>query len=102
MSKKDTEDISPDNTGNAFAHVLHWPQTKKPSWWVILGDIKANNVVVQPFKVSDYRMYEMQFQTPPNVRSYTRKVFVVSDTYVEKETYQDVSVRIFLAFIRLD
>lgn len=98
-SKKDAEDISLDNTGGAFAHTPHWPQMKKPSWWVILGDIKANRVVVPPFKVSDvpytesdYRMYKMQFQAPQNVGSYTWRVFVVSDTFVGDDTYQDITV----------
>ena len=109
VSKKDVEDISLDNTGKAFAHTPHWPQTKKPSWWVILGDIKANRVVVPPFKVSDvpytdsdYRMYKMQSQAPPNVGSYTWRVFVVSDTYVGEDTYQDITVRISLPFLGLD
>jgi translocation protein SEC63 len=103
VSKKDAEDISLDNTGRAFAHAPRWPQMKKPSWWVILGDIKANRVVVPPFKVSDipytdsdYRMYKMQFQAPPNVGSYTWRVFVVSDTYVGDDTYQDITVRFAL------
>lgn len=102
VSKKDAEDMSLDNTGRAFAHAPHWPQMKKPSWWVILGDIKTNRVVVPPFKVSDvpytdsdYRMYKMQFQAPPNVGSYTWRVFVVSDTYVGEDTYQDITVRFF-------
>lgn len=102
VSKKDAEDVSLDNTGRAFAHAPHWPQLKKPSWWVILGDIKANRVVVPPFKVSDvpytdsdYRMYKMQFQAPPNVGSYTWRIFVVSDTYVGDDTYQDITVRFF-------
>ena len=76
VSKKDAEDISADNTGKAFAYAPHWPQMKKPSWLVILCDIKVNMVVVPPFKVSDlpytdsdYRMYKMQFQAPPNIGS---------------------------------
>lgn len=102
LSKKDMEDISLDNTGRTYAHAPHWPQMKKASWWVILGDIKTNRVVVPPFKVSDvpytdfdYRMYKMQFQAPPNVGSYTWRVFVVSDTYIGDDTYQDITVRCF-------
>ena len=109
VGKKDAEDISLDNTGRTFAHAPHWPQTKKPSWWVVLGDIKANRVVVPPFKVSDvpytdsdYRMYKMQFQAPPNVGSYTWRVFVVSDTYVGDDTYQDITVRLSLGRLDLD
>lgn len=100
-SKKDAEDVSSDNTGKTFAHAPHWPLAKKPSWWVILGDIKANRVVVPPFKVSDvpftdsdYRMYKMQFQAPPNVGSFTWRVFVVSDTYVGDDTYQDINLEV--------
>ena len=109
VSKNDAEDISLDNTGKAFAHAPHWPQTEKPSRWVILGDIKVIGAVVPPFNVSDvpytdsdYRMYKMQFQAPPNVGSYTWRVFVVSHTYVREDTYQDITVRIALTFIRLD
>jgi len=103
MSKGDAEEVSSDTIGRTFAHAPHWPRTKKPSWWVVLGDIKANRVVVPPFKVSDiphtdtdYRMYKMQFQAPPNVGSYTWRVFVVSDTYVGDDTYQDITVRFSL------
>jgi len=99
-SKKEAEDVSMDNAGRTFAHAPHWPRTKKPSWWVVLGDIKANRVVVPPFKVSDiphtdsdYRMYKMQFQAPPSVGSYTWRIFVVSDTYIGDDTYQDITVR---------
>jgi len=109
VSKKDAEDTSLDNTGRTFAHAPHWPQTKKPSWWVILGDIKANRVVVPPFKVSDvpftdsdYRMYKLQFQAPPNVGSYTWRVFVVSDTYVGDDTYQDITVSLTLGCLNLN
>ena len=43
VNQKDAEGVSPNNTGMAFAHAPHWPQTKKPSCWVILGDLKANS-----------------------------------------------------------
>ena len=109
VSKKDAEDTLLDNTGRTFAHAPHWPQTKKSSWWVLLGDIKANRVVVPPFKVldvpftdSDYRMYKVQFQAPPNVGSYTWRVFVVSDTYVGDDTYQDVTVSLSLRCLNLN
>lgn len=99
VSKGDVEDMPLDIAGRTFAHAPHWPQMKKPSWWVVLGDIKANRVVVPPFKISDipytdsdYRMYKTQFQAPPNVGSYTWRVFVVSDTYVGEDTYQDIEV----------
>jgi len=109
VSKKDAEDVTLDNTGRTFAHAPHWPQTKKLSWWVVLGDIKANRVVVPPFKISDvpytgsdYRMYKMQFQAPPNVGSYTWRLFVVGDTYVGDDTYQDITVRFSLGCLNLN
>ena len=56
-----------------------------------MGDIKANRVVVPPFKVSDvpytdsdYRVYKMQFQAPPNVRSYTWRVLWSAIRMLEK------------------
>jgi len=39
-------------------------------------------------------MYKMQFQAPPNVGSYTWRVFVVSDTYIGDDTYQDTTLEI--------
>ena len=58
---------------------------------------------MSPFKVSDvlytdsdYRMYKLQFQAPPNVGPYAWRVFVVSDTYVG----EDITVRISSTFIR--
>ena len=68
VSKKGGEDISPDNTGKPFAHAPHRPQTKKPSWWVILGDIKANRVVFPPFKVSDVPYTDVQDAVPGSTK----------------------------------
>ena len=45
---------------------------------------------------------QIQPQAPPNVGPYTWRVFGVNDTYVWKDTCQDITVRIFLTFIRLD
>ena len=74
-----------------------------------MSDLKASSVVMLPFQVSDvqytdsdHRIYKMQFQVPPNVGSCTWRVFVVGDTYVGEDTYQDISVNISFVFLRLD
>ena len=74
-----------------------------------MGDIKANRVVVLPFKVSDlpytdsdFRMYKMQFQGSTKRRVVHVEGVVVGDTYVGEDTYRDITVRISLTFLRLD
>lgn len=108
-SKKDMEDISPERLPKiTAAHAPHWPGNRKPSWWIVLADDKANRVVVPPIKISDiplsdpaaaehdrdYRSYKIQFQAPPNVGLFTWKVYVISDTYVDDDVTRDVNLKI--------
>ena len=57
MKKKDAEDISLHKTGNAFAHALHWPQTKKPSRWSSWATSrrKGCGATIQGFGLPDVR-----------------------------------------------
>ena len=84
----------------------HGPaQNRKPSWWIVLADVKSNKVVVPPMKVTDvpvadagrgidYRSYKIQFQAPQNVGLFTWKVVVISDPFVGDEASRDVVLKI--------
>ena len=80
-------------------------QNRKPSWWIVLADVKSNKVVVPPMKITDvpvadpqrgidYRAYKIQFQAPQNVGLFTWKVVVLSDTFVGDEASRDVVLKI--------
>ena len=81
-------------------------QNRKPGWWLVLADPKIGRIIVPPVKISDvplanssgsrdYRSYKVQFQAPPNVMTFSWKVYLVSDTYIGEEASQDVRVRTF-------
>ncbi|KAF7370828.1 J domain-containing protein [Mycena sanguinolenta] len=110
-SRKDAEDLQPGQTFSGGAHAPFWPggalpaPTRKPSWWIVLGDNKSNRVIIPPLKVSDvpwrrtgetsdFRAYKIQFQAPQNTGFFTWRVHVVSDSYVGEEVVQDISMKI--------
>ncbi|KAJ6485922.1 Sec63 Brl domain-containing protein [Mycena sanguinolenta] len=104
-SRKDAEDIQTGQTFSGGAHAPFWPGTRKPSWWIVLGDNKSNRVIIPPLKVtdvpwrrtgeaSDFRAYKIQFQAPQNTGFFTWRVHVVSDSYVGEEVIQDISMKI--------
>ncbi|KAH9921565.1 DnaJ-domain-containing protein [Epithele typhae] len=105
VGKKDAEDLPEGHPEGAWAHAPYWPANRKPSWWVVLADVKSNKVVVPPMKIQDvpvadaargvdYRAYKMQFQAPQNVGLFTWKVFVLSDTFVGDEAVQEITLKI--------
>ncbi|KAF8623013.1 hypothetical protein AX15_006566 [Amanita polypyramis BW_CC] len=114
-SRGDAEELDPAvaESASMLAHAPRWPGERKPSWWIVLADEKANRVVVPPLKVTDipyarfphaeaeealfehdYRAYKIQFQVPPNVGMFTWKVYVVSDTFVGEEATRNITMKI--------
>lgn len=102
ISKLDAEEI-PKTKTPGWAHAPRWPASRKPTWWIVLGDAKQNTIVVPPMRITDvpyadaeserdYRMYKVQFQGPPSTGVFTWKIHVVSDTYVREEASRDVTV----------
>ncbi|KAI0751668.1 translocation protein sec63 [Daedaleopsis nitida] len=105
LSKKEMEDLPKGDYTSGYAHAPFWPANRKPSWWIVLADIKSNKVVVPPMKITDvpvadpqrgveYRSYKIQFQAPQNVGLFTWKVYIVSDTFVGDEASRDVILKI--------
>ena len=83
-------------------------QNRKPSWWLVLADVRSNRVVVPPMRITDvpytdtdYRSYKLQFQAPQNVGLYTWRAYLISDTFVGEDVHQDVAVRcnMFLLYL---
>ena len=105
LSKADAEEL-PKTKNSGWAHAPRWPASRKPTWWIVLGDAKQNKIVVPPIRITDvpyadtdaadgrdYRTYKIQFQGPPSTGVFTWKVYVVSDTYVAEDPNRDVTVR---------
>ncbi|EED84394.1 predicted protein [Postia placenta Mad-698-R] len=94
--KGDVETLLSGETSSGWAHAPFWPSNRKPSWWVLLADVRTNKLVVPPMKIADvpigsnYRMYKMQFQGPPATGTFHWRVHVVSDTFVGEEVTRDV------------
>ncbi|TEB29020.1 translocation protein sec63 [Coprinellus micaceus] len=106
LSKADAEEL-PRTKSSGWAHAPRWPASRKPTWWIVLGDAKQNKIVVPPIRITDvpyadadaedgrdYRTYKIQFQGPPSTGVFTWKVYVVSDTYVAEDPSRDVTLKI--------
>ncbi|THG98612.1 hypothetical protein EW026_g3617 [Hermanssonia centrifuga] len=105
ISRKDAEDMPEGAHDGGWAHAPHWPANRKPGWWIVLADPKSLRVIVPPMKVTDvpiadpsssrdYRSYKLQFQAPQNVQSFPWRLHLVSDTFVEEEATQDITLTI--------
>ncbi|KAI9511303.1 hypothetical protein F5148DRAFT_1146963, partial [Russula earlei] len=77
----------------------------KPSWWIVLADVKSDRLVVPPLKVTDvpfadpthardYRSYKLKFQAPAGTGLFTWRVVVVSDTYIAEDAAKDLQLRV--------
>ncbi|KAI0092659.1 DnaJ-domain-containing protein [Irpex rosettiformis] len=104
-SRKEADDMPEGASDGGWAHAPHWPATRKPSWWVVLADPKLGRVVVPPMQVTDvplanpdleqdYRTYKLQFQAPPNIMTFSWKLYIVSDTFVGEEIARDILLKI--------
>ncbi|EMD31768.1 hypothetical protein CERSUDRAFT_119351 [Gelatoporia subvermispora B] len=101
VSRKDAEDLSTGDLTSGWAHAPFWPANRKPSWWIVLADVKSQRVVVPPMKVTDipsaekgYRSFKMQFQAPPSPGVFTWKLYLVSDTFIGEEISRDIVLKI--------
>ncbi|KAG6884804.1 hypothetical protein C0993_008168 [Termitomyces sp. T159_Od127] len=102
VSRKEAEELPPDNQLPGWIHAPYWPGERKPSWWIVLGDEKSNRIVVPPMRITDipfaqpyherdYRSYKIQFQAPQNVGVFTWKVQLISDSFVNEDTSRDIT-----------
>lgn len=82
-----------------FARAPYFVEDRKPSWWVMLGDLKQSRIIVQPTKVTDVgpdkiRTYSVQFQAPPQAGMYTFVAMIKSDSYLGSEAQMSVKLKI--------
>ncbi|KAJ1308318.1 hypothetical protein OPQ81_004029 [Rhizoctonia solani] len=91
-----------------FAHAPHWPENRKPSWWVMICNQAGDKVIFGPQKFSDVpeasgptsgvgakgRLYKLQFQSPPQVGTYAFRAVFVSDTFVGDDLSMDLSLTV--------
>ncbi|OCH84523.1 DnaJ-domain-containing protein [Obba rivulosa] len=101
LSRKDAEDLPTGDLGTGWAHAPFWPANRKPSWWIVLADVKTQRVVVPPMKVSDvptadrgYRSFKIQFQAPPTPGVFTWKLYLISETFIGEEVSRDIILKI--------
>ncbi|CAE6471103.1 unnamed protein product [Rhizoctonia solani] len=91
-----------------FAHAPHWPENRKPSWWVMICNQPGDKVIFGPQKFTDVpeasgvtsgvgakgRLYKLQFQSPPQVGTYAFRAVFVSDTFVGDDLAMDLSLTV--------
>jgi len=106
LARKEAEDLPTEAMNLSYAHAPRWPDNRKPSWWVFIGDRRTERVVVPPIRISNiplydesrsphnYRTYKMQFQAPPQVAVYPFTVHFVSDTFVGEDVTRDLKLQV--------
>jgi len=106
LSRKEAEDLPKGAVTPGWAHAPHWPDNRKPGWWVLIGDRRTDRVVVPPIRITNvplsddgrpshnYRTYKMQFQAPPQVSIYPFSVHIISDTYIGEDAIRDVKLQV--------
>ncbi|CAE6422386.1 unnamed protein product [Rhizoctonia solani] len=91
-----------------YAHAPHWPENRKPSWWVMICNQPGDKVIFGPQKFTDVpeasgvtsgvsakgRLYKLQFQSPPQVGTYAFRAVFVSDTFVGDDLAMDLSLTV--------
>jgi len=102
---RDAEDLLSPTPILGSAHVPLWPLDHKPSWWIVIADVKSDRLVVPPLKVTDvpfadpsrvrdYRSYKLKFQAPAGTGLFTWRVMVVSDTFIAEDGAKDLQLRV--------
>jgi len=102
---RDAEDLMSPSPILGSGHAPLWPVDHKPSWWIVLVDVKSDRLVVPPLKVTDvpftdpsrvrdYRSYKLKFQAPASTGLFTWRVMVVSDTYIAEDGAKDLQLRV--------
>ncbi|EJU05983.1 hypothetical protein DACRYDRAFT_19320 [Dacryopinax primogenitus] len=106
LSRKEAEDLPKGAVTPGLAHAPRWPDARRPSWWIFIGDRRTDRVVVPPIRITNiplsdesrpshnYRMYKIQFQAPPQVAIYPFTVHIMSDTYIGEDAVRDVKLQV--------
>nr|XP_018264892.1 translocation protein SEC63 [Kwoniella dejecticola CBS 10117]OBR87050.1 translocation protein SEC63 [Kwoniella dejecticola CBS 10117] len=91
---------------NGFAHAPHWPQLRKPHFYVLLGDSKLDKVIVPPFKITDIPLpkmdgtpsepkeFTLQFQAPPQANLYSFVAHWRSDTFLGSDVQVPIMLKV--------
>eukprot|EP00842_Homolaphlyctis_polyrhiza_P006541 jgi/Hompol1/6889/HPOL_002506-RA len=75
-------------------HAPHFFASKKPTWWVILGNVRDRRLICIN-KVSDLsedKTVRMQFQAPPEPGSWTFQILIKSDSFVGADKIVDAKL----------
>ncbi|KAJ3048824.1 secretory subunit [Rhizophlyctis rosea] len=80
------------------AHAPFYPADKKPTWWVLMGDIRQNRLItagktadLAPGKDATVRL---QFQAPPRPGSWDFQIFIKSDSFVGCDGMTEVKLNV--------
>ncbi|WVR05699.1 hypothetical protein IAU60_002723 [Kwoniella sp. DSM 27419] len=91
---------------NGFAHAPHWPQLRKPHYYVLLGDSKLDKVIVPPVKITDIptprpdglpsepKEFKLQFQAPPQANLYSFIAHWRSDTFLGADVQVPIMLKV--------
>ncbi|CAE6384928.1 unnamed protein product [Rhizoctonia solani] len=108
-TRHETEPLDDEATDlTKFVHAPHWPENRKPSWWVMICNQPGDKIIFGPQKFSDVpeasgstsglgakgRLYKLQFQSPPQVGTYAFRAVFVSDTFVGDDLSIDLSLTV--------
>ncbi|KAJ2865624.1 secretory subunit, partial [Coemansia asiatica] len=70
---------------------------KESQWWLIFSNYQSGKMVVPPILISDLateRIITLQFQSPPQCRTYRFQLAVKSDSYIGCDIMQDIDMTV--------
>ncbi|KAI0029685.1 Sec63 Brl domain-containing protein [Vararia minispora EC-137] len=102
---KDAEDLPENAISLSAAHAPHWPSNRKPSWWIILADMRMNHAVIPPMRITDvpfsdpsrprnFRTYKMKFNGPQGTGVFPWRLVVLSDTFIGEDVSRDITLKV--------
>ncbi|KAJ1820313.1 secretory subunit [Coemansia sp. RSA 2599] len=70
---------------------------KESQWWLIFSNYQSGKMVVPPILISDLateRVIRLQFQSPPQCRTYRFQLTLKSDSYIGCDVMQDIDMTV--------
>ncbi|KAJ2780727.1 secretory subunit [Coemansia interrupta] len=79
------------------AYCPHFAGRKDSQWWLCFANYQSGKLVVPPILISDLsteRVITLQFQSPPQCRTYRFQLLIKSDSYIGCDIMQDIDMTV--------
>ncbi|KAJ1860620.1 secretory subunit [Coemansia sp. RSA 2703] len=79
------------------AYCPHFAGRKDSQWWLCFANYQSGKLVVPPILINDLsteRVITLQFQSPPQCRTYRFQLLIKSDSYIGCDIMQDIDMTV--------